>query len=101
MSLVLDHATPVARVEHRCDVCSGVIGRGDRYVRQRNVQDGEAFTWKGHSLCSAAYMKAARDQGCVLAYEEYPDPDSEVMPIVRGVFAALCGAPTSGRGVES
>lgn len=43
-----------ARVVHRCENCGGRIKIGERYVRSRIVDGGEAWVWKSHADCQAA-----------------------------------------------
>lgn len=85
---VLEDVKPVARKQHRCDVCDGVIGEGDRYHRQRGVWEGEPYTHKAHLLCRAAYVLAMRDLERRADWDEYAEPD-EVRPYVERFFAAV------------
>lgn len=85
MTTLLADEWPVARIEHRCGVCLGVIGRGDRYRRQRLVDD-EPYTFKTHGLCDVAYWRSFRESGLT-------DDDvlewSEVEPFVAAFFASV------------
>lgn len=78
-----------ARKSHYCDICGGTIGVGDSYSRQRGVYDGDPYTHVAHDLCIAAYYQAARDNDIRLGWEEYPDFDDEVKPVLLRFFAAL------------
>lgn len=49
---VLRNETPVARKEHRCNFCGGVISVGEKYNRQTNVYDGCVYDWVSHCECS-------------------------------------------------
>ena len=49
---VLRDKTPVARKEHRCNFCGGVISVGEKYNRQTNVYDGCVYDWVSHCECS-------------------------------------------------
>ena len=49
---VLRDKTPVARKEHRCNFCGGVISVGEKYNRQTNVYDGRVYDWVSHCECS-------------------------------------------------
>lgn len=49
---VLRDKTPVARKEHRCNFCGGVISVGEKYNRQTNVYDGRVDDWVSHCECS-------------------------------------------------
>lgn len=48
---VLKEETPVARKEHRCNFCGGIIPSGERYVNQTIAYDGTVYTWKCHEHC--------------------------------------------------
>lgn len=83
--LVLDDKWLTARKEHRCDVCQGVIGTGDRYRRQRNKYD-DIYTFKAHALCDAAYWIRYRETG---AWEEdqMDWTEDDIGGLVLGFFA--------------
>lgn len=51
---ILSNDTYTARKRHICDSCLGSIEPGEKYERQRNVDDGEARTYKAHLRCIAA-----------------------------------------------
>lgn len=62
---------PVARKSHVCDSCCGTIDVGQRYVRARIVDGGEAWTWKAHEDCQRAGeilfdAGLEGDDGCIL-----------------------------------
>lgn len=97
---VLENATPVARKQHLCDVCLGVIGEGDRYHRQRGIWDEGPYTHKAHALCNAAYWLAMRDLGYDARWEEYAEW-SEVRPYVERFFAVVSGSVDFGRPAAS
>ena len=84
--LVLEETAPLARKPHFCGVCFGTIGVGDHYLRQRNVGDDGAYTFKSHNLCWAAWRKAHRDGD--LYDDEAPDED-EVRDLVRLFFTNM------------
>lgn len=91
MSVLIADEWFVARKAHVCCVCLGDIAPGDRYHRQRSVEGGDAYVWKEHALCGAAYLVAHReadllpDEGC-----EYED----VQPVLLRFFTALSGSAT-------
>jgi hypothetical protein len=89
MATLIENAWPVARTTHRCDVCSGFIGAGERYNRQRFVWDGEPGTYKAHALCDAAYWIAWRE--LELFDDESPDFDADVRPLLEAFFMSLTG----------
>lgn len=86
--IVLDEATPIARKEHVCEVCWGTIGVGDTYLRQRNVGDDGAYTFKGHRLCWALSLRIAEEAGMWTDEGEWPEPD-EVRHALAAFFASL------------
>lgn len=45
------HTEPIARKDHRCDYCNGIIPKGEKYNRDGLVYDGTATTWKSHMFC--------------------------------------------------
>lgn len=51
MPLVLGESFYTARKTHHCEECATPIEPGTLYVRQRNVQSGEAYTYKAHADC--------------------------------------------------
>lgn len=93
-ALVLDDQRHVARKDHRCDVCLGVIAAGDRYHRQRNIGDDGPYTFKAHLLCDTAYWLATKQLGLRSDWDEYPDVSDEVLPLVQRFFVNLCALPS-------
>ena len=87
MSRTLSERRPVARKQHQCDQCCGVISPGDRYFVQRNVDGGDTWTWRAHELCTAASRLAYRLGD--FYYEDYPDWHEEVLPLVLRFFESL------------
>jgi hypothetical protein len=49
--MLLGENIHVARKRHLCESCMRSINAGERYIRQRGVWEGEAYTWKSHELC--------------------------------------------------
>lgn len=49
----LSRKQPVARNEHRCDFCGGIIRKGEKYNNQSLAFDGTAYSWKSHLHCLA------------------------------------------------
>lgn len=85
-AILLADDRPTARKQHRCEVCNGTIAIGERYVRQRGIFDGAAYTWKGHALCATAQIKAHRDLD--LPHDEGVEPE-EALPYIERFFAVL------------
>lgn len=48
---VINSKTPIARKQHRCDYCSGIIEKGEKYQNDTIVFDGSIYTWKSHLHC--------------------------------------------------
>ncbi len=90
MTTLLGETRPVARMQHTCDGCVGLIPSGQTYVRQRIADSGESWTWKAHLLCHAIADELHRqnpwyDDGAV-------DPD-EMHWIIRDLIGGLLLAP--------
>ncbi|MCK4815591.1 hypothetical protein KA005_07470 [bacterium] len=41
-----------ARKNHTCDLCNGIIKKGELYNCQTNVYDGQIYNFKSHIHCS-------------------------------------------------
>ena len=50
---VINGKERVAKKEHTCDWCGGVIKPGEKYDWSSNKHDGDLYEWKTHSHCSA------------------------------------------------
>ncbi len=48
---IIESGKHVARKEHTCNFCHGVINIGEQYEYQKNKCDGDFYTWKTHSKC--------------------------------------------------
>jgi len=48
---IIEEGKHIARKEHTCNFCGGVINIGEEYDYQKNKQDGEFNTWKSHLKC--------------------------------------------------
>lgn len=70
MSVCLASREFTARAAHQCDECGTEIAVGTRYVRQRNVSEGEAYTYKAHPEC----LEVARAMDTDWALCELGDP---------------------------
>ncbi len=54
-----DPTHPVARKQHQCIGCFGVIAKGETYYRQTGFYDGRAFVNKLHHECADALSDEA------------------------------------------
>ena len=54
---VLKDSYPTARKEHHCQLCGGVIKKGERYHRQSCVLDGQAYDFINHTKCEKIASK--------------------------------------------
>lgn len=48
---ILKETKPIARKEHKCMFCYGIIHKGQKYLRQTNVVDGTVGDWVCHQEC--------------------------------------------------
>ena len=46
---------PVARKQHRCEMCFGPIPKGERHVQYKGKYDGEWQNWRAHEECYGGY----------------------------------------------
>lgn len=56
--LVLASENPVARIEHKCQLCYRTIEPGEQYNRQRNIGDDGPYVFKACAHCDA-YVRLA------------------------------------------
>lgn len=75
--------TPRARKEHRCDLCCGVIEKGERYVHIVSSEDGYIFDKKYHVGCNDLVERYVRDNdGYVEHFDEYR--------VMEDIFDRVC-----------
>ena len=48
---ILKETNPVAKKDHVCQFCGGVIKEGERYNRTTISYDGDVYDWKSHLHC--------------------------------------------------
>ena len=51
MSILLKSKEPIAKKNHKCMWCNLRIAKGDRYVYQVGIQNGDFFAAKWHFKC--------------------------------------------------
>lgn len=74
--ITLGETNPVARVQHRCNLCGRRIEPGEQYNRQRNIHDGRAYTFKDCAHCQAMVQTYNRLEGDWYdAWEGYTQDD--------------------------
>lgn len=61
---VLRTMRPTARVEHKCQTCSGIIKPGERYERQVCAYDGRVYDWVTCPECIALFSLVWDWVGC-------------------------------------
>lgn len=54
MTNIAHEEVKAARKTHRCNWCNEDIEAGQPYVRQRNKDGADVWTWKAHPECYAA-----------------------------------------------
>ncbi len=52
-----------ARLQHRCELCEGIIASGQHYIHASGFQDGRPFTYKAHKTCLRAMQSFIRESG--------------------------------------
>jgi hypothetical protein len=82
----------VARKQHQCGLCLGIIGAGDSYHRQRVVDCRDIYTFKGHTLCEAICLRVAKEIGYWPEDEGF-EPHDEIQPGILTFFAAISPPP--------
>ena len=75
-----------ARTNHRCSACEGIIAAGDRYRRQRLVDD-DPYVFKCHALCDQLWWFLHGELD--LWDDDALDPYDDVRPGLMRFFAAL------------
>lgn len=53
----LKQLTPVARKEHKCMWCGGIIPKGEKYERGTYLFDGYVYDWINHISCAILVQK--------------------------------------------
>ncbi|MGN1217925.1 MAG: hypothetical protein ACI4TD_08110 [Phocaeicola sp.] len=61
----INRTKPIARKQHKCNFCGGVIEKGEMYDNTTFVFDSSAYTWKSHLHCLniASYIDDYSDEG--------------------------------------
>jgi ribosomal protein L24E len=60
----IGESTPVAKKDHVCSYCDGVIKKGEGYERTFLKHDGRVYAWKNHFKCSAIASKLGMFDNC-------------------------------------
>lgn len=61
MNIIATAHVKRARKSHRCDWCNEPIAVGDPYVRQRNCDGPDVWTYRAHAECWEAAERMDRD----------------------------------------
>lgn len=48
---ILDEKNRVARKDHTCDYCGGIIKKGEEYNWAKLINEGRPYEWKAHKDC--------------------------------------------------
>ena len=74
----LNECISTARKDHRCEYCGGIIHKGEKYMRQTNVFDGDIYTFKCHDLCHTLASFLCEDDGDGIMVEYWQDIVSDM-----------------------
>lgn len=47
----INRTKPIARKQHKCNFCGGIIEKGEMYDNATLEFDGTVYTWKSHLHC--------------------------------------------------
>lgn len=61
---ILKEIKPIARKEHRCMFCYGIIRKGQQYFRQTNIVDGIVGDWVCHQECQDVARELGMYDNC-------------------------------------
>ena len=91
MALNLGTEYPTAKKKHRCESCGGTIQPGEKYVRARVVDGGEAWVWKAHDDCQTAgqilYDQGFECDGMMILVSDMDDDEREVVAAANMALA--------------
>ena len=48
----IDSKYRIARKDHACSYCNGIIKKGEKYDWSKHIYDGELYEWKAHLDCT-------------------------------------------------
>ena len=71
---------PMARKQHRCEMCFGPIPKGEKHAQYKGMYDGDWQNWRAHEECYEGYSDEAE-------YEFSPG-DGEMPERVKELVAA-------------
>lgn len=77
---ILKENNPVAKKDHVCQFCGGVIKEGERYNRATISYNGDVYDWKSHLHClelTAALDMNQYCEDCGLTEEGFKDAISD------------------------
>lgn len=79
--------TPIARKEHKCDLCHRPIAKGERYVRIAQAEDGDFFDSKYHTGCYELVCDFIDKNivGCEIYFNE-----SDIIADIESVACSEC-----------